>query len=973
MRKDGAVLVLVGVFLLFAMLAWSAPLEGNSPPDESSQPLLHAPSEKIGEEVMESLSEQGEANVIVILKDAPPQNGVRAGAVRLGGEKEKQEERIRTIASRQDAVLSRLSYRNAGQQDITPKRRAGIASQPLSAPDLLLKRKYLTINAFSGTVSAEGLAKLADDPDVERIVPNREVHAFLAESKAVTNASETWKLVYNGTNLTGSGETVCVIDTGVDYTHPNMGGCTSTSNLNDGSCAKVPGGYDFVNTDQNPIDDHNHGTHVAGIVASANETYRGIAPDARIIAIKALDSAGNGVFGDVAAGIEWCTYNASLFNVSVISMSLGTSTVYSSYCDDTSGYETTKAAIDAAIAKNISVIAASGNGVSTTGISSPACIRNATAVGATYDANVGGVVYSACTDATSATDKITCFSNRNNLTDLLAPGALINSLLRGGGIDEQSGTSMAAPMVAGAFALVHQYVKATQNRNATPSEIEGTLNTTGTRITDSGGSGLTFSRINILGALASLDTTPPNITFVPPTPANNSALPSSFTINITAGEVLLNATLEFNGTNETMAGSGTGWSKSKSGIFGIGTVTVKIWANDTFGNLAQSPFFTYAFDTTAPNITFVFPTPLNNTKTSNNTLFINATANESLSTALLEFNGTNETMAGSGTGWWSNKTVVSNWNATYSYRVWGNDSSGNMGVTELRVFISNNTPPGISAFQPAASLSIAEESAAFLFNITFTDAENDPIAVTWRRNGTVVATNGNYSFANNFSAAGVYDVNASLSDGNLTAAQGWYFNVTNNNRLPNLTSINITSTDPLSRKNGTLGFAYSASDADGESTTLNQTRWYRNGVNQTALDNLTTVLPGNLTKNDVWNVSLLVFDGLNFSAWQNSSGFTIANAAPLINITVGSVTVQETQLVNISLNASDIDLDDLTFTTNLSANITIANNNLSALWYTTITDAGEYRVNITVNDSSLIDSFTINITVVDARDADGLQ
>jgi len=330
MRKDGAVLVLVGVFLLFAMLAWSAPLEGNSPPDESSQPLLHAPSEKIGEEVMESLSEQGEANVIVILKDAPPQNGVRAGAVRLGGEKEKQEERIRTIASRQDAVLSRLSYRNAGQQDITPKRRAGIASQPLSAPDLLLKRKYLTINAFSGTVSAEGLAKLADDPDVERIVPNREVHAFLAESKAVTNASETWKLVYNGTNLTGSGETVCVIDTGVDYTHPNMGGCTSTSNLNDGSCAKVPGGYDFVNTDQNPIDDHNHGTHVAGIVASANETYRGIAPDARIIAIKALDSAGNGVFGDVAAGIEWCTYNASLFNVSVISMSLGTSTVYSS-------------------------------------------------------------------------------------------------------------------------------------------------------------------------------------------------------------------------------------------------------------------------------------------------------------------------------------------------------------------------------------------------------------------------------------------------------------------------------------------------------------------------------------------------------------------------------------------------------------------------------------------------------------------
>src|SRR3989338_1907740 len=98
------------------------------------------------------------------------------------------------------------------------------------------------------------------------------------------------------------------------------------------SCSKVIGGWDTVNNAANPEDDHGHGTHVAGIVTSSDTTYKGVAPDAKIVAIKALNSAGSGLSSDIAAGIEWCVNNASSLNISVISMSIG-GNQYTSVCD----------------------------------------------------------------------------------------------------------------------------------------------------------------------------------------------------------------------------------------------------------------------------------------------------------------------------------------------------------------------------------------------------------------------------------------------------------------------------------------------------------------------------------------------------------------------------------------------------------------------------------------------------------------
>ncbi|MAE43238.1 hypothetical protein CMO93_05680 [Candidatus Woesearchaeota archaeon] len=517
---------------------------------------------KIDKEIEYLLEEQEEVSVIVVLED--DYETLDDYSVSELNEKSDLEKKRIMVEEQQEEVLSELDLKEEENQD--------------NDFEFDLESKFSVVNGFAGNVTEEGLQKLASDPNVKKIYPNRPVKAFLSDSKNIVNASNTWSLIYNGTNITGKGEVVCVIDTGVDYTHSDMGNCASTSNINDGSCSKVIGGYDFINNDQNPIDDHGHGTHVAGIVASTNGIYKGIAPDANIIAIKSLNSVGSGTTQNVIDGIDWCVNNASIFNITVISMSLGGSILYTGHCDDSDSL--TAAAIDAAIAKNISVIAATGNADSTTGIASPACIKNIT--------SAGGV------DKSDGMD-----FNRNNLTDLLAPGVNIVSLNLGGSFQTFSGTSFSTPMVTGAFALIHQYIKLTDNRNATPSEIENVLNDTGKRITDTSGSGLTFSRINILAALDFLDNKGPIITITSP---SNNAVKTALTVNVTASEVLSNAVLEINNQNFSMSGSGLKRSLNVKSLWN-GSFNYRIYGDDRFGNTGISETFTVNINLSSDNLT----------------------------------------------------------------------------------------------------------------------------------------------------------------------------------------------------------------------------------------------------------------------------------------------------------------------------------------------------------------------------------
>lgn len=129
------------------------------------------------------------------------------------------------------------------------------------------KEFYTIFNGAVLNLSAEDVEKAAKSKYLKKIYPNRKVKAVLMNSIPLIGADAVWEEPDDdGLNITGEGVSIAVIDTGIDYTHPDLGGCTKETFLTE-KCTKVAGGYDFVNEDNDPMDDHGHGTHVASTAA----------------------------------------------------------------------------------------------------------------------------------------------------------------------------------------------------------------------------------------------------------------------------------------------------------------------------------------------------------------------------------------------------------------------------------------------------------------------------------------------------------------------------------------------------------------------------------------------------------------------------------------------------------------------------------------------------------------------------------
>jgi subtilisin family serine protease len=291
---------------------------------------------------------------------------------------------------------------------------------------------YELFNGVALKAPSAELAAIRQLPYVKAIHPDLEVRAFSATPPAnITKirADQVWSTL--GTR--GRGVRVAIIDTGVDYRHPALGGCL-------GPGCKVIGGYDFVNRDNDPMDDHFHGTHVAGIIAGESDSIVGVAPDASLLAYKVLNQNGSGKTSDIIAAIERAADPNSdgdfSDHVDVANLSLG-------------GIGTPDDAMSLAIDRGSAVgvvycIAAGNSGSSFHTIASPGNARTAITVGAT-DVN----------------DAVAFFSSRGPNTknaalkpDVMAPGVSIVSSLPGGKYGPLSGTSMATPHVAGVAALV---------------------------------------------------------------------------------------------------------------------------------------------------------------------------------------------------------------------------------------------------------------------------------------------------------------------------------------------------------------------------------------------------------------------------------------------------------------------------------------------------------------------------------------
>lgn len=271
--------------------------------------------------------------------------------------------------------------------------------------------------AVISSKSVEEIISLADDyPDLEYIQPN-----YRYRIQALPNDIEYRQQWHHGrVNLpqawditdSNQGITIAVLDTGVDLTHPDLR-------------ANLISGYNMINPDQSVQDDYGHGTQVAGILAAVGNNANqgtGVLWRARIMPVKVLDGRGEGDDYDIARGIN----QAVRAGAKIIVLSLG-DRLYSQHMED---------AVNNAEKNNVLLVAATGNNGST--VNYPAAFSTVLAVGAS-DQN----------------DRVPSYSNYGPEIDVVAPGQSIYTTSLGGKMTYNSGTSMAAPIVAGVAALIY--------------------------------------------------------------------------------------------------------------------------------------------------------------------------------------------------------------------------------------------------------------------------------------------------------------------------------------------------------------------------------------------------------------------------------------------------------------------------------------------------------------------------------------
>ncbi|MFX1324968.1 MAG: S8 family peptidase [Promethearchaeota archaeon] len=483
-------------------------------------------------------------------------------------------------------------------------------------------------------------------------------------------ASDQWSLPLIGMESAwdyelGSHEVlVAVVDTGIDYTHPDL------------SENYLPLGYDWVNDDDDPMDDHSHGTHCAGTIAALIDNTEGVAGMANVsvFAEKSFNSGGSGAHADSRLGLM----HAVDMGAEIISCSWGGST-YS---------ETIKEAIDYALNNGVMVIAAAGNS-NTDYFHYPAAYPGVIAVSATdeYDTRAG-------------------FSNYGDWIDISAPGVSIISTvpyyLGGYYYALKSGTSMATPHVSGLAALLKSAFP-TNNANETEALIYNYA-------TDLGDPGFDIyfghGRIdanNIFG---------PDIS--PPTYSNliESADPLLFgsteiiTIDVFDPSGVNKVLIEFEGSNHSMSKVGVetwqydSWTPSTTGTFPYTIYMEDI--NSLWGSVSDS--IEVKEDSEPPVYSNLQesadPLELGNTEI----ISISIIDLSGINQVIIEFEGSNHSMISVGSNTWQSDTWVPSSTGIYPYTIYMEDNSDhwNSVSNSIRVvdtisptctILTNNTAP----------------------------------------------------------------------------------------------------------------------------------------------------------------------------------------------------------------------------------------------------------------------------------------
>jgi subtilisin family serine protease len=451
----------------------------------------------------------------------PPPAFVPAGS-QLAALTAKAEEQgaVRVIVRLNAQPAQASSIRTAQSAAVKALRDAGAEEVAVISPRL----PYIVAE-----VSAQELAAMYPNPQFGEWAEDRVAYPTLAQSGPLVQAPQLWEA-----GGRGKGQSIAILDTGVDRTHPFLAGrvaveaCFSTTSATSGSTSVCPNGQASQTGEgagvQCKASGCDHGTHVAGIAAGKGTGFSGMAPDADIIAVQVFSQFTGracGVGGspcvasftsDQIRALDFVLQQAAQRPIPAVNMSLGGGRS-TQHCD----FDLTKPVIDQLRAAGVATAIASGNDGFRESVSFPGCISTAVTVG-----------------ATSKQDQLAEFSNCGPQVDLHAPGVGINSSIPGGGFASFNGTSMATPHVAGAFAALKSAHPA-----ATIDQIERALKDTGV---DVGGR----PRIRLLEASKALGGAPTGQEVVvaqnPPPPvalqpviAELAALPAQQAVRVIVG------------------------------------------------------------------------------------------------------------------------------------------------------------------------------------------------------------------------------------------------------------------------------------------------------------------------------------------------------------------------------------------------------------------------------------------------------
>ena len=421
-----------------------------------------------------------------------------------------------TRAQRREFVVSELKeFARATQYDLrhslSEMQRNGLTTEPTI---------LWMANALSFEATQTAIQDLAQRNDIEIIgyaierncIPDGEEAHPASATREITpnvtqvNADQVWALGY-----TGEGVVVAVIDTGVNYNHLDLAG-----HLWDGGSEFPHHGYDVYNNDNDPMDDHGHGTHCSGTVCGDGTagSQTGMAPQATLMCVKCLNGDGNGGATEISNGIQWAVEHGC----DMFSMSLGLPN--STIPDRTLLRYTCEATLDAGI---VAAIAAGNEGGQQYMYPIPNNVRVPGSCPPPYmdevqGENPGGQTCSVCIGAVDYNDNAASFTSRGPLTwtntefgdypyepgiglirpDLCAPGVEIKSAnyQSNSGYTNMSGTSMATPCAAGCMALM-----LSKDINLMPSEVCRILEETAVPLAEGKSNTYGFGRINVLAAV----------------------------------------------------------------------------------------------------------------------------------------------------------------------------------------------------------------------------------------------------------------------------------------------------------------------------------------------------------------------------------------------------------------------------------------------------------------------------------------